>query len=149
MQDEVTIQTDNKVFERGNISNIGKKNLTNQNSIQKEITSRLKSRKACYGSVQDLLSSSLLSETIKNKIYRNIILPVLYECVIWSLIFREERRLRVFENGMLWRIFGPKRDEVTRAWEKLHKEKINHLYYSRNIIPVIKSRKMRWAVQVA
>jgi hypothetical protein len=134
---------------KGGTVEILEKTLTNQNSIQKEITSRLNSRKACYNSVQDLLSSSLLSETIKIKMYKNIILPVLYGCEIWSPTFREERRLRVFENGVLWRIFGPKRDEVTREWEKLDKEKINHLYSSRNIIRVIKSRRMRWAVHVA
>jgi hypothetical protein len=59
------------------------------------------------------LSSSLLSEIVKIKIQSNIILTVLYGCEIWSLIFREERRLRVFENRVLWRIFAPKRDEVT------------------------------------
>ena len=64
--------------------------LTNQNSIQKEIKSRLKSGNACYHSVQNLLSSSLLAKTLKLKIYRTIILPlVLYECEIWSLTLRE------------------------------------------------------------
>ena len=71
--------------------------LTNQNSIQEEIKSRLKLGNACYHSVQNLLSSSLLSKNLKKKIYRNIILPVvLYGCETWSLILREERRLRVF-----------------------------------------------------
>ena len=65
-------------------------------------------------SVQNLLSSSLLSKTLKIKIYRTIILPVvLYGCEAWSLTLREERRLRVFENRVLRRVFGPKRDEVT------------------------------------
>ena len=69
---------------------------------------------ACYYSVQNLLSSSLLSKKLKIKIYRTIILPVvLYRCENWSLILREERRLRVFENRVLRRVFGPKRDEVT------------------------------------
>jgi hypothetical protein len=64
--------------------------------------------------VQNLLSSSLLSKNLKIKIYRNIILPiVLYGCETWSLTLREARRLRVSENGVLRRIFGPKRDEVT------------------------------------
>jgi len=73
--------------------------LTNQNSIQEEIMSRLKSGNVCYHSVQNLLSFSLLSKNLKIKIYRTIILPVvLYGCETWSLILREECRLRVFEN---------------------------------------------------
>jgi len=92
--------------------------LTNQNSIQEETKSRLKSGNACYHSVQNLLSSRLLSKHTKFKIYRTIILPiVLYGCETWSLILREERRLRVFENSMLRRIFGPKRDEVIGSGE--------------------------------
>ena len=92
-----------------------------QNSIQEEIKSRLKLGNACYYSVLNLLSSSLLSKTLKIKIYRNIIVPVvLYGCETWSLILREERRLRVFENSVLSRVFGPKRDEVTGEWRKLH-----------------------------
>jgi hypothetical protein len=76
--------------------------LTNQNFIQEEIKSRLKLGKACCWSVQNLLSSSLLSRGLKIKIYRNIILPVvLYGCETWLLTLREERRLRVFENTVL------------------------------------------------
>jgi len=94
--------------------------LTNLNSIQKDIKSRLKSGNACYHSVQHLLSSSFLSINVKNIIYRTIILPVvLYGCETWSLTLREKRRLRVFENRVLRRIFGPKRDEVTGEWRKL------------------------------
>jgi hypothetical protein len=77
MQDEVTIQTDNKSFERGNNSNIGKKNLNKSKFYKEEITSRLMSGKVCYDSVQGPLSSSLLSETVEIKIYSNITLPVL------------------------------------------------------------------------
>ena len=85
----------------------------NQNSVQEEIKSRLKLEIACYFSRQNLLSSSLLSKNLKIKIYRTIILPVvLYGCETWSLTLREEQRLRVFENRVLRRIFGPKRDEV-------------------------------------
>jgi len=70
---------------------------------------------------QNLLSSSLLSKIVKIKIYRIIVLPVvLYGCETWSLTLREERRIRVFENRVLKRIFGPKRDEVTGEWRKLH-----------------------------
>ena len=88
--------------------------LTNQNSIQEEIKCRLKLGNACYYWVQNLLSSSLLSKTLKIKTYRTIIFPVvLYGCETWSLTLREERRPRVFENKVLKRVFGPKRDEVT------------------------------------
>ena len=89
--------------------------LTNQNSIAEEIKRRLRSGNACYHSVQNLLSSRLLSKNLKIKIYRTVILPVvLYGCEAWSLTLREERKLRrVFENMVLRRIFGPRRDEVT------------------------------------
>jgi hypothetical protein len=83
-------------------------------------------------------------------IYRTIILPVfLYGCETWSLTLREERRLRFFENRVLKRIFGPKRDEVTGEWRKLHTEELNDLYSSTNLLRVIKSRRMRWAGHVA
>jgi len=112
-----------------------------QNSIQEEIKSRLKSGNACYHSVQSLLSSSLLTKNLKIKIYRTIIVSVVNGCETWSLTLREERRLRVFENRLLRKIFGPKRDEVTREWRKLHNEKHNDLYSSPNIVRVIKSTK--------
>ena len=74
---------------------------------------------------------------------------VLYGCETWSLTLREERRLRVFENRVLRRIFGPKRDEVTGEWSKLHNEDLNDLYCLLNTIRVIKLRRMRWAGLVA
>ena len=105
---------------------------------------------ACYHSVQNLLSSRLLSKNLKIKIYRTIILPVvLYECENWSLTLREERRLRVFENRVLRKVFGPKRDEVTGEWRKLHNEELNDLYSLPNLVGVVKSRRMRWAGHVA
>ena len=82
-------------------------------------------------------------------ICRTIILPVvLYVCQTWSLILREERKLRVFEN-MVLRIFGPRRDEVTGEWRRLHNEELNDSYSSPNIVRAIKSRRMRWAGHVA
>jgi hypothetical protein len=88
--------------------------LTDQNCMQEEIKSRLNSGNACYHWVQSLLSSRLLSRNVKVKIYKTIILPlVLCGCETWSLILREENRLRVFENRVQRGIFEPKRNEVT------------------------------------
>ena len=118
--------------------------LTNQKSIPEEIKSRLRSGNACYHSVQNLLSSRLLSKNLKIKIYRTIILPVvLYGCETLSLTLREERKLRVFENMVLRRIFGPRRDEVTGELRRLHNEELNDLYSSPNSVGVIKSKRMR------
>jgi hypothetical protein len=88
--------------------------LTEQNWIQEVIKSRLNSGNACYRSVHSLLSSRLLSGNVKGKIYKTIIVPVVfYGCETWSLTLREEHRLRVFENRVLRGTFGPKWDEVT------------------------------------
>ena len=100
--------------------------------------------------MQNLLSSILQSKNINIKIYRNIILSVvLYGCETWSLTLRKEPRLRIFENKMLRRIFGAKRDEVTGEWRKLHNEELNDLYCLPNNFRLIKSRRMRWAGLVA
>ena len=85
-----------------------------------------------------------LSKNLKTKIYRTVILPFgLYGCETWSVSLREEHRLRVFENRVLRKIFGPERDEVTREWRKLHSEEFYGLYCSLNT-RVIKLRIMRW-----
>ena len=124
--------------------------LTDQNSIQEEINYILKLGNACYYLVQNLMSSSLLPKTLNIKIYRAIIFPVvLYGCETWSLTLREERRLRVFENRVLRRVFGPKRDEVTGEWRKLQNEELRDTYSEPNIVRVVKSRRMRWAGHVA
>ena len=81
--------------------------------------------------------------------YTLILSVVLYGCETWSLTLREERKLSVFENKVLRRIFGPRKDEVTGDWKRLHNEELNGLYSSPNIVRVIKSRRMRWAGHVA
>jgi hypothetical protein len=107
------MKTDNISFERVEGFNYFVTTLTNQISIQEEVKKRMKSGNTCYYSVQNLSSSSLLSKSLKIKIYRIIILSaVLYECETWSLTLTAGRRLRVFENRVLRRTLGPKRDEV-------------------------------------
>jgi hypothetical protein len=100
--------------------------------------------------VQNLFSSRLLSKNVKVKIYKTTILPVvLYGCESWSLTVREEHKLSVFENMVLRRIFGPKRDRVTGGWRQLHNEELHNLYSSPSTIRIIKPRRMRWAGHVA
>jgi hypothetical protein len=90
----------------------------------------------------------LISKNLKIKIYRTVILPVvLYGCETWSLTLRYEHRLRVFENRVLRRIFGPKRKEDA-SWRKLHNDELHNLYSSTNIVRVIKPRRLRWAGHV-
>jgi len=122
----------------------------NQNSIQEDFKSRSKSGNACYHSVQNLLSFNLLSKNIKTKIYRTIILPVVvYGCDTWLLsnwgrnIGRGYLRIGAEEK------FEPKREEVAVKWRKLHNEELTAVYFSSNVVQVIKSRRMRWVRHVA
>jgi hypothetical protein len=88
-------------------------------------------------------------KNLKIKVYKTVILPVvLYGCETWSLTLGEEHRLRIFENTVLRKIDGPKR-EVDRSWRKLHNDELHSLYSSLNIVRMIKSRRMRWAGHVA
>ena len=90
------------------------------------------------------------TKNMKTEIYRTIILPVvLFGCETWSLTLRKKRGLRAFENRVLGKVFGSKRDEATGEWRKLHNEELNDLYSLPNIIRVIKSRRIRWAGHVA
>jgi hypothetical protein len=123
--------------------------ITNYNLIQEEIK-RLSSGNACYHSVQNLLSSQLLSKNIKIRIYKTTILPVvLFGCKTWSLTLREEHSILVFENTVLRRIFGPDSDELTGDWRKLHNEELHNFYSLPSIIRMTKSRRMIWAGHVA
>ncbi|KAJ4435130.1 hypothetical protein ANN_23706 [Periplaneta americana] len=109
---------------------------------RKENENKLKSEEA--------LIIQLLSKNLKVRIYKTVILPVLlYGCETWTLTLREEHRLSVFENKVLRKIFGAKRDEVTGEWRKLHSTELHALYSSPDIIRNIKSRRLRWAGDVA
>jgi hypothetical protein len=123
-------------------------NITSKNYIHEESRSRLKLANACYHLVQNILSSNLLFQNIGIKTYRTMILPVVwYGCEDWSLTLREECKLRLSENRVLRKIFGPKRNEVTGEWRRLHNEEPYNLNSSTNIL-VFKSRRMRWAGHV-
>jgi hypothetical protein len=98
--------------------------------------------------MQNLLSSTLVSKNLKTRVYRTIILPVLYGCETWCVTLRDEHRLRVFENRVLRRMFRFNRDGVTAEWRRLHDEKLYSLCCTLNISRVIKSRKMKWAGHV-
>jgi hypothetical protein len=119
--------------------------VTNQNLIQEEINRRLNSGNAFYHSVQNVLFSHLLSNDARIRICKTIT----YECETWSLTLREKHRLRVFENRVLRRIFGPKWDEVMERWGKLHNEELHNLYSSPSIIRMIKSRRVKWAGHIS
>jgi len=122
------VKNDNKSFERMEQFKYLVTTPKNQNSIQEEIKSRMKYENASYHLVQNLLYSTLLSKNIKIKIYKALILSVvLYGCATWMLTLREECRLRVFENRVLRRIYGPKGDEATGKWRRLHNEELYHL----------------------
>jgi hypothetical protein len=134
----------NKSFENVSQFKYLRMTVTNQNLIQEEIKTKLNSGNACYHSVQNIPSSRLLSKNFKIRIYKTIILPVFLQgCKTLSLTLREEQKT------VLRRIFGPKRDEVTGEWTKLHNEKLHDLYSSPSIIGIIKARRMRLAGHVA
>jgi hypothetical protein len=123
--------------------------ITYENVIQEEIKRRLNSGNACYHSVQNFLSSRVLSKNIKVRIYKIIIMPVvLYGCETWSLTLREMHRLRVFQKRVL-RTFGTKRNEVMGGFRKLYNEELHSLKSSPSIIRMIKARRMRWAGYIA
>jgi hypothetical protein len=129
------IKVSNRPFEYVSQFKYLRMTVTVQNLFQEKITGRLNFGNAYYHSVQNILSSRLLSKNVKIRIYITIIFPVvLYGCETSSLTLREEHRLRVFENRVLGRIFRPKRDEVTRRWRKLYNKKLHYLYFLPSII---------------
>jgi len=138
-----SVRIDNSTFSRVEEFKYLGTTLTNQNSIPEEIKSRLRSGNACYYSVQNLLSSRLLSKNLKIKIYRTIILPVvLYRCETWSLTLQEERKLSVSENMVLRRIIVPRRDEVMGEWRRLYNEELLTQYCAGD---KIEKNEMGWA----
>jgi hypothetical protein len=112
--------------------------LRSENDIHDEIKSRLNSGNACCNSVQNNFSSRLIYQKTKTKRYKTVILPVvLYGCETWSLALREEHRLKVFENRVLKKVFGPKMEE-DGTWRILHNDNIHSLYSSPNIVMMTK-----------
>jgi hypothetical protein len=103
---------------------------------------------ACYHAVQNLLSSPLLPKNVKIKIYKTVILPAVFIWV-WNLVSDDKHRLKVFEDRVLRRIFGSKRDEMVGGWRKLQNGEFRNLSSSPNIIRMIKWERIRWAGQVA
>jgi hypothetical protein len=138
----------NKLFQKVGQFRYLEITLTNQNFVLIESKSRLHLGTACCHSVQNIFLFSLLSKNIKIRIYRTIILPVA-GCETWSLTLREERKLRLFENAVLRKILGAKRNEVTGECRTLPNEELYDLYCSPNIVQVIKTRRMRWVGHVA
>ena len=104
--------------------------VSNTNDIREEIKRRINMGNACYYSLEKILSSRLLSKKLEVKTYKTIILLVVFHnCETWSLASREEHRLKVFENKVLRKIFGAKKDKITGEWRKLHNAEIHAVFF--------------------
>jgi hypothetical protein len=130
------IKIENGLFENVALFKCLEMRVKNQHLIQEKIKRRLDYGNSCYHSVQDLLSSRLLPTEVKKsriRVYKTIILPlILHGCETWSLTLREEHIPTIFENAVLRRIFGPRRDEVTGGWTKLLDEELHNLLFKYN-----------------
>jgi len=124
--------------------------VTSDNDMNREVTLRIQSGNRCLFSVGHLLSSRVLSRRAKLRIYNSVIRPcVLYGCDTWNLTVRMQERLLVFENRVLRRILGPKRDPVTGRFRMRPNEETRQLTGQPLITSVIKSRRLQWAGHVA
>jgi hypothetical protein len=142
------IKTVNRSFENVDKFKYLGTTVTNRNVIQEEIERRLNSDNACYDSVQKFLPSRLLCKNVENRIYKTIILSLVFMGVKLGLLtLREEHRLSVFENRVLWRIFGLMRGEAMGGWRKVHEE-LHNWYCPSSIIRMTKIW-IRWACHVA
>jgi len=122
--------------------------LTSDNNNKTEINRRLHAGNGCYYATNTLLKSRLLSRNTKVRIYKTIIKPVFtYGCETWVLTKGEENKFKVFENKVIRKIYGPKKDEETGGLRKLHNDELHALYGSPNINRELKARKIRWAGQ--
>jgi hypothetical protein len=131
------IQIVNRMFEHVSQFRCLGMTVRSQNFAWKGIEKRLNSANACYHSIQNFLCSYVLTKNLKIKIYETIILLlVLYGCETWSLVIREHR-LKVFENRVLRRIYGPKRTEVAGGCRKLHSKGLHDVYSLPSIINII------------
>jgi hypothetical protein len=145
----ITRTEDNIIYHNINVANRSFENVAqfryqqgeyNQRLVRGKIKRKLNSSSACYHSDQNLLSCHLRSQSIKNKIYKFIICLYFRICESWSVTLREHHVLKVFENKVLRRVFGPKRDEIIAGKRKFHNAKLSSV----NIVITINLMKVRW-----
>jgi len=132
---EIKTRIRDVVIDKGNKFKYLGAYVTNKNEVTEEMKSRLVSGNAFFYSVKKLLTSRLISRKLKLKIYKTVILSIiLYGCESWSTTLADEHTLRVFENKVLRKIYGPKREEMTGEWRRLHNEVLHGLYDSPEVV---------------